>query len=501
MEATGLDEPEQEVCDPRRGAAAGRWLVWSDPDEVRSSGRLGSSFDLRAERTDDGVLVAPLSRGAERIVWVADMRLEPSCWPHRPGPPRVSVVSERSSGPEIELSWRGLAPGLHVLHFTVPCRPAGHLTFENAALDPTVEVSSRNGGTALGIRPYQSLPPVEVIVSGVARLADDAHWTRGVRVVESCGGTAAEDRFCPGRVLVDVPGGELRVRVKVLGDETVAPAGGGPPREPAGIAREEWAACAADPGAGGLAEWLGRIAADASASPEPVLEAVAERACGGTLWSGLEALPRWDERVAGDAPVAVEHAAQLVTLLRRRARRVPPAAREAARASLWFRDRFWLSTPCRLADRALGDRGARCGGLGLRPHMLIAAGLSEVPLRRRERRALLDVVTSRLLTAHGLRTLDPEDFEFDDRAGARGAIWPWLVAPLCATAVLAGGVDRLRLRRLVALALAAANAPEVWVGTEGDGGVSPAGKLVFGPNRRAADEALASLSGIRPGGA
>ena len=499
MEATGLDVPEREARGARDGAPAGRWLVWSGSDEVRSSGRLDSSLELRAERTDDGVLVAPPQRGAERIVWVADMRLEPSCWPHRLQPPEVRLAAERIDGPEIELTWRGLAPGQHALRFTVLCRPAGDLTFENAAFDPTVRVSARSGETSLGIQPYRSLPPVEITLSGAARLEGGADWARGIQVAESSGGTAAEDRFSPGRVLVDDPGGELRVRVRVLAGEADWPAASARSSEPAGIARPEWAACAVDPRAGGLSERLGQAAADPSASPDPALEGVAERAGSGPLWSGLEGLPRWDERVAGDAPVAVEHAAQLVTLLRRRAREAPAIAREAARASRWFRDHFWLSTPRRLADRALGLRAVRDGGLGLRPHMLIAAGLPEVPLRRSERRAVLDVVNARLLTTHGLRTLDAEDLEFDDGVGARGAIWPWLVAPLSATAVLAGGMDRLRLRRLVTLALGAATGPEAWVGCAGSGGVSPAGSLVFEPNRRAAGDALSLLSGIRPG--
>ncbi|MEE2940591.1 MAG: hypothetical protein VX460_09430, partial [Planctomycetota bacterium] len=294
MEATGPGEPDLMICEAQRGAAAARWLVRSGEDGVRSSGRLDSFFELRAERTDDGVLVAPVSKGAERIVWVADMRLEPCFWPRRPGPPSVSIASSRAVGPEIELRWRGLTPGQHALHFTVLCRPEGHLTFENAAFDPTVAVSARDGGTSLGIRPYESLPAVEIVVSGEARLEGDAHWSRGVSVVETCGGLASEDRFCPGRVVVDEPGDELRVRVKVLGEESAdsGPVGGS--GRAAWIARPEWAASADDPRAGGLAERLGRAAADASESPEPALEGVAERARGGALWSGLEALPRWD---------------------------------------------------------------------------------------------------------------------------------------------------------------------------------------------------------------
>ena len=111
---------------------------------------------------------------------------------------------------------------------------------------------------------------------------------------------------------------------------------------------------------------------------------------------------------------------------------------------------------------------------------------------------MFDLASARLLTPHGLRSLDPEDLEYDCEEGGRGAIWPWLVAPFSATAVLSGGVDRHRLRRLVALALACASGPEAWVGPAGDGSLRPAGKLMFTPNRHAADHALLSLSGVSP---
>ena len=64
MGRSGPEEPELETCEPRRRATAGRWFVRSSVDESQSSGRLSSSFDLRAERTDDGVLVAPVAEGS-----------------------------------------------------------------------------------------------------------------------------------------------------------------------------------------------------------------------------------------------------------------------------------------------------------------------------------------------------------------------------------------------------------------------------------------------------
>ena len=296
MGRSGLEEPERETRDLRLGAAAGRWFVRSSVDGSQSSGRLDSAFDLRAERTDDGVLVASLAEGAERIVWVADMRLEPSSWPRRVKSPAVRLAGDQGGNPEIELHWRGLSRGLHVLHFTVLCRPEGRLTFENAAFDPTVQVESGDGVTSLGIRPYRSLPPLEVSVSGSARLEGGSQWTRGVRVVEASGGVAAEDRFSPGRVMIEDPEGELCVRVRVLGDEAVQPSSEGGSGAAAWVARPEWAASVPDPAGGGLAEELGRAAADPFASSDRILERLTERASGGPLWMGLEGLSRWDER-------------------------------------------------------------------------------------------------------------------------------------------------------------------------------------------------------------
>ena len=68
MQATGVEESEQEICEQRPGASSGRWFVGSGTGGVRSSGRLDSSLELRAERTDDGVLVAARKR-ADKSAW------------------------------------------------------------------------------------------------------------------------------------------------------------------------------------------------------------------------------------------------------------------------------------------------------------------------------------------------------------------------------------------------------------------------------------------------
>lgn len=495
MGGIGLDELEHGGAAPSRRGAARRWLAWRGEDGPRSSGRLESTLELRAERTDDGVLVAPLGHGGQRIVWVADMGLEPLGWPGRSVPPRFELAAPSSAGPGAEITWQGLTPGRYRLRFTVLCRPEGHLTFQNDAFDDAVDVSQRDGRTSLVLRPYEGMPGVEVSFRGEGALAGGASWERGVEVVELDGCPGYEDRFSPGHVEVAVDGGELSVSVRVLEDEGSIAGKRRSEPDHAWVARPGWAAAFGASGKGELAEELSAAANSVQPEAEPVLQALRERAGSRPVWDGLEGLCRWDERHSSDAPVAVEHAAQLVALLGRCAGESAASAREARASVRWFREGFWLSTPRRLADRCL-SRGARGrASLGLRPHMLLATALPGVPLRREERRAVLDVVAARLVTDLGLRSLDPEDALFDGRSGSRGATWPWLVAPLARTAVLSGGVDRLRLRRLAALALGADRAPEVWFDGPAPGTALPAGQLIFAPNRWAAVQALDALAG------
>lgn len=77
----------------------------------------------------------------------------------------------------------------------------------------------------------------------------------------------------------------------------------------------------------------------------------------------------------------------------------------------------------------------------VRPNMVIAAGIDYIPLDRRQRKSVLDVVTRELLTPKGLRTLSPKSYGYrpwyvgnpEERQMAyyNGSARPWLMGFYC----------------------------------------------------------------------
>jgi predicted glycogen debranching enzyme len=75
----------------------------------------------------------------------------------------------------------------------------------------------------------------------------------------------------------------------------------------------------------------------------------------------------------------------------------------------------------------------------IRPNQIIAAALPYSPLTASQAAAVLETVTSHLLTPHGLRTLSPADSNYRgtysgdtwcrDGAYHQGTAWPWLIGP------------------------------------------------------------------------
>ncbi|MEM8710755.1 MAG: amylo-alpha-1,6-glucosidase, partial [Planctomycetota bacterium] len=217
------------------GAAAPRWCVVAGDGsggerQVISSGRRTRDGSLLAERSDDGVFVAAagaptgvapgrdvLSSGpgqrAESIVWVGDLALMARA------PGRMSLgepgIEASPSASGLELRWsvpsalnapcageegaEETGPELS-LRLTLPCRPSGEVTFQNAGLDGDVWSSvSRDGRTGARMRPYASLPEIEFIPSvGSLELEGDGEWLLGTEVMHSWGEHAFEDRFSPG---------------------------------------------------------------------------------------------------------------------------------------------------------------------------------------------------------------------------------------------------------------------------------------------------------------
>lgn len=97
-----------------------------------------------------------------------------------------------------------------------------------------------------------------------------------------------------------------------------------------------------------------------------------------------------------------------------------------------FRRRFWIEERGYLAD-VVNDEGRDAS---LRPNQIFAVSLPLSPLSPKEMRAVVDKVTSQLLTPAGLRTLAPSDPRFvpfytggsdeRDRSYHQGTVWPWL---------------------------------------------------------------------------
>ena len=90
--------------------------------------------------------------------------------------------------------------------------------------------------------------------------------------------------------------------------------------------------------------------------------------------------------------------------------------------------------------------------LSFRPNQLLALSLPHPLLPKRKGRRLLEAVARILLTPVGLRTLSPDDKNYQpiykgdqpsrDRAMYQGAVWPWLVGPYISAMVKVYGRTR-----------------------------------------------------------
>jgi glycogen debranching enzyme len=150
-----------------------------------------------------------------------------------------------------------------------------------------------------------------------------------------------------------------------------------------------------------------------------------------------------------------QHALALMEQWAIRFGRSDPAARYAelrARAAAGFRQRFWYPKGGYLYDLIDGPQGDHAS---LRPNQVIAAGLPDCPLTSAQRKAVVDVVATRLWTPRGLRTLATDDAKYRGRYGGtpwerdgayhQGTVWPWLLGSFVDAHLLVYG-DRPRAR-------------------------------------------------------
>jgi predicted glycogen debranching enzyme len=139
-----------------------------------------------------------------------------------------------------------------------------------------------------------------------------------------------------------------------------------------------------------------------------------------------------------------------------RARRPAGGYRQlAAQASESARQRFWYEPGGYCYDVVDGPDG---DDPSLRPNQVMALGLVYPLIEGERARAAFDVVTSRLLTPYGLRTLSPDDARYQcvyqgdqrarDFAYHMGLVWPWLLGPYVDAHLRLGG-DRAGARKLL----------------------------------------------------
>jgi predicted glycogen debranching enzyme len=132
-----------------------------------------------------------------------------------------------------------------------------------------------------------------------------------------------------------------------------------------------------------------------------------------------------------------------------RYRQMAAQARESAQARFWYREGGYCYD---VVDAPEGDDPS------LRPNQVLALALVYPLIEGDRARSTFDIVTSRLLTPYGLRTLSPDDpryqasYEGDQRARDTayhmGMAWPWLLGPYLDAHLRITG-DREGVRRLV----------------------------------------------------
>jgi len=99
-----------------------------------------------------------------------------------------------------------------------------------------------------------------------------------------------------------------------------------------------------------------------------------------------------------------------------------------------FQETFWIEDGGYLGDVFFDGVLDKA----IRPNQILAVSLPFSPLEPRQRKSIVSCVNDRLLTPVGIRTLDPEDWNYQrvyegdqptrDRAYHQGTVWPWLLA-------------------------------------------------------------------------
>lgn len=108
----------------------------------------------------------------------------------------------------------------------------------------------------------------------------------------------------------------------------------------------------------------------------------------------------------------------------------------AQRCQKSFQQRFWNDSGGYLYDVIDGPEG---DDAALRPNQLLALSLRYPVLEQEQRQQVFTIVTQKLLTPYGLRTLSPDDAKYQghlkeqheeqQKVLHQGSTWPWLMGP------------------------------------------------------------------------
>jgi len=133
------------------------------------------------------------------------------------------------------------------------------------------------------------------------------------------------------------------------------------------------------------------------------------------------------------------HALRVMAALARRLGEAEAPYHDAADRVQEGFGRFWRADLGYCADVLDGPDGDEAS---LRPNQLLAVALPHSPLPPAQQKAVVDRCVRHLLTAHGLRSLAPEDPAFvghyggnpwqRDGAYHQGIVWSWLIGPFTA---------------------------------------------------------------------
>jgi predicted glycogen debranching enzyme len=124
-------------------------------------------------------------------------------------------------------------------------------------------------------------------------------------------------------------------------------------------------------------------------------------------------------------------------------------ATRAAKAKRAFSKVFWNEDAGCLFDHVyVTEGGDTVRDASIRPNQCLAVSLPHSPLAKAKQKRVMDVVTAKLLTPAGLRTLPEDDADYHpwyagiqyerDAAYHRGTIWPWLIGPYAEGVLRAG---------------------------------------------------------------